>query len=612
MGFAEARAIAREQETARRVREAARLLITSSARQAVPMNVIGAAGLGIMLYGSAPLPLLCAWVGAMVVASVLRLLSINRARKSGSVPTPGQMAGYMVCTGFVGALWGSSGFLLSPETSMGAVLAVAVMISGMAAGAAMTSAAEPRVVLAYNVPCLSLAALWYASFASVTGFVLAAMTVLFFVVTTRLAATYRKSLVETVEANSDLEDARNEAEAQREALARLAERHEAAAGAAEDAARHKAAMLANMSHELGAPLNSILAQTQMLQDVALPLEARRMVGCISQSADSLAELVSEIFDVSRIEAGNFELRLDDFPVEWLRERLERFGAQRADAKGLEFKFSLDLDDKLHLRGDQERLAQMAEIFISNAVRYTDAGEVCVTCNLSEPAGDGASCLRLEVRDTGRGVRELYRSKLFDVFAEEAAKPGAGGGTGLSLHLAKRIAAMMGGSVGYTPGEPGSIFWFDVPVRTASRPGRSGDERLAFANRRLRMLVCEADPARRAVLLGYLKSFNCVVSCAADVGEMLEGLGASAYDSIILGLNLGNVEPEDAVQDVRALASTASLTPIVRLAPGLAVPVQRAGSEVLVRAPVTSEPLLQALEEALVEDPSAIAYLRRTA
>ena len=610
MGFAETRAIAREQETAQRVREAARLLITSSAKQAVPMNVIGAVGVGAMLYTSVPLPVLGAWIGAMVVASVLRLLSINRARKSGAVPTPGQMTSYMICTGFVGALWGASGFLLPAGASMGAVLAVAVMISGMSAGAAMTSAAEPRVVLAYNVPCLSLAALWYSSFGTVTGFVLAGMALLFFAVTTRLAATYRKSLVETVEANAALEEARNEAEAQREALARLAERHEAAAGAAECAARHKAAMLANMSHELGAPLNSILAQTQMLQDVALTGDARRMVARIAESGDTLAELVSEILDVSRIEAGSFELRLDDFPAE--RLRLERFGTQRAAAKGLDFTVEMNIDEKLHLRGDQDRLVQMAEIFVVNAVRFTEAGDVRVTCSASEPGNDGTSCLRIAVSDTGRGVPEAHRAGLFDVFAQEAAKPGAGGGTGLSLHLAKRIAAMMGGEVGYRPGDPGSVFWFEVPVRTVSRPGRKGDERLAFANRRLRMLVCEADPARRAVLLGYLKSFNCVVSCATSVSDMTEGLGASAYDAIILGLNLGNIEPEDAVQDIRMLASTASLTPIVRLAPGLQSPVQRAGGEVLVRAPVTSEPLLQALEEALVEDPSAIAYLRRTA
>ncbi|MFC4724720.1 ATP-binding protein [Glycocaulis abyssi] len=612
MGFAEARAIAREQETAQRVREAARLLITSSAKQAVPMNIIGAAGVGAMLYGSAPLPLLAAWVAAMVVASVLRLLSLNRARKSGTVPTPGQMTSYMICTGFVGMLWGGAGFLLPSDAPIGALLAVAVMISGMSAGAAMTSAAEPRVVLAYNVPCLSLAALWYASFASVTGFVLAGMTLLFFLVTTRLAATYRQSLVETVEANADLEEARQDAEAQREALARLAERHEAAAGAAEGEARHKAAMLANMSHELGAPLNSILAQTQMLQDIALPADARRMVARVAESGDALAALVAEILDVSRIEAGSFELRLDDFPAERLRERLERFGTKRAAPKGLDFRVEMNIDEKLNLRGDQDRLVQMAEIFVANAVRFTQAGEVCVTFSASEPGDDGTSRLRIAVSDTGRGVREAHRAGLFDVFAEEAAKPGSGGSTGLSLHLAKRIAAMMGGEVGYTPGNPGSIFWYEVPVRTANRPGRIGDERLAFANRRLRMLVCEADPARRAVLLGYLKSFNCVVSCATSISEMLEGLGASAYDCIILGMNLGNIEPEDALQDIRMLASTASLTPIVRLAPGLQTPVQRAGGEVLVRAPVTSEPLLQALEEALAEDPSAIAYLRRTA
>lgn len=612
MGFAEARAIAREEETARRVRETARLLITKSSLQSVPMNVIGALGLAAILWGSVPPVWLGIWVTVMTVISVLRLASLTRARKSNTLPTPGEMTGYMICTAIVGALWGGAGFMLSPDASMAAVLGVAVMISGMSAGAAMTSAAEPRVVLAYNVPCLSLAAVWYITFGTVTGFVLSGMVLLFFAVTTRLAATYRTSLVETVEANADLEEARKEAEAQREALARLAERHEAAARSAEDAARAKAAMLANMSHELGAPLNSILAQTQMLQEVTLPQEACRMVSRIRESGDALSGLVSEILDVSRIEAGNMELRLDDFPCERLRDRMSRFGEARARSKDIGFNLTISGETGEHVRADQDRICQMAEIFIANAVRFTETGSVDVELKVSPRAPDGSARLRVEVRDSGRGVPAAHRASLFDSFAEQAAKPGSGPGTGLSLHLAKRMASMMGGEVGYTPGEPGSVFWFEVPVRMADRPGRYGDERLSLVNRRLRMLVCEADPARRAVLLGYLKSFNCVVSCAENAGDLIEGLGAAAYDAIVLGLNIGSVEPEDVVHDIRSLASTASLTPIVRLAADLSEPVQRAGSEVLVRAPVTTEPLLQALEEALSEDPSAIAYLRRTA
>lgn len=612
MGFAETRAIAREEETARRVRETARLLITKSSLQAVPMNVIGALGLGAMLWGSVPPVWLACWVLAMTVASVFRLLSLNRARRSNTVPTPGEMNGYMVCTALVGALWGASGFMLGEEASMAAILAVAVMISGMSAGAAMTSAAEPRVVLCYNVPCLSLAALWYASFGTLSGIVLAGMALLFFAVTTRLASTYRQSLVDTVEANADLEEARKEAEAQREALARLAERHEAAARSAENAARAKAAMLANMSHELGAPLNSILAQTQMLRELPLSSEATRMVGRIGESGDVLSSLVGEILDVSRIEAGNMELRLDDFPAERLVERLKRFGEMKARSRDLDFAVEMSGDCSEHLRADQDRICQMAEIFIANGIRFTESGGVKVAISMSPRGNDGASRLRVEVRDSGRGVLPIYRDSLFDSFAEDAAKPGSGSGTGLSLHLAKRMASMMGGEVGYTPGEPGSVFWFEIPVRMADRPGRYGDERLALANRRLRMLVCEADPARRAVLMGYLKSFNCVVTCADNASEMIEGLGAAAYDVIVLGLQIGATEPEDAVHDVRSLASTASLTPIVRLADKLQLPVQRSGAEVLVRAPVTSEPLLQALEEALSADPSAIAYLRRSA
>jgi PleD family two-component response regulator len=126
---------------------------------------------------------------------------------------------------------------------------------------------------------------------------------------------------------------------------------------------------------------------------------------------------------------------------------------------------------------------------------------------------------------------------------------------------------MDGEVGYAPVESGdgSLFWFEVRLKASQKCDKYADgEQMTFDARRLRILVGEDNAARRSVLLGYLNSFNCEVTCAGSGHEMTEALSTAAYDAVVLGLSLEDCEPEDAAADVRSLPSTAAMTPIVRL------------------------------------------------
>ncbi|TRO88712.1 hypothetical protein FKB34_15070 [Glycocaulis profundi] len=612
MGFPDKSASAFAGEVRRRIGEARLRLITASSLQAVPLNLAMAGLLCLVLWSATESDILLSWLGVMAGASFFRLAALYRAQRRKRLPGRFEFFLYAMATALVGGLWGATPYMLPAEPSMHAVMAVVLFMPGMAAGATMTSAADLRIVAAYIVPALGIYATWFLTQPHPLSWLLTVCTLIFMGVLLKLARTYSAQLVEAVEANVQLDRARKETDAQSAALTRLAARQEQAARAAETQARANAAMLSNMSHELSGPLNAVMGMSQMLREADLPPDQARMAARIRESGEHLSEMLGSILDISAIQAGRMELVLEDISAMNLAERLESRFTPQARAKGLDFEVDLEGDLNLVLRADMRRVLQIASIFTTNAIRFTETGGVKV--GISARRGeDGAARLRLEVRDTGIGVPEASRGHLFEAFAEETQDMAIReAGTGLDLHLSKALARLMEGEVGYEDLDPGSMFHFEAPFRVSSKEDKYAGERLAVTNRRLRILVAEGDGARRSVLLGYLKSFNCVVACVDSRTEMLTALSASAYDALVMGLTLTDLDPEDAIADVRALPSTASMTPMVRLAADMDAPMRRTGSDALVRAPVAADPLLQGLQAVLDHDPGAAAQLRMTA
>lgn len=613
MGFAETRANARAEQIAKETKRARRELVAKSALRAVPMNIINAVLLSIFMLGNAEPIAHAAWFAGVSGAALFRLGTMWRARRNERAPSDNEITAYIVFSAVLGALWGSVPMLVGADAPAIVQQACSLVIAGMVAGAVLTSAAEQRVAFSYAVPALALWGVSLAITGTVFGLLLVLMLAAFGFALRGLSQAYAQTLIEAVHTNVQLDEARRETELQSEALSSLAERHEGAARVAEEQARSNAAILANMSHELGTPLNGILGMSQILGESELDEEPRRVVSRIRSSAETLSRLVRDILDVSRIQAGRLELVIDDLTPRELGERAERFAAGMAQEKGLTFDVRYSGDCDRPLRADEARIMQILKIFLSNAVRFTESGSVTATIKLDASGGDYGN-LRVEVRDTGSGVPESARDRLFDAFSNEQMDSCIReAGTGLGLHLAARLAELMDGQAGYEPAENGSIFFFELRMRLSSKADRYAEnERLDLTSRRLRVLAAEADESRRSVLLGYLKSFNCVVSCAGSGREVAEALNAAAYDAVVLGLELSDCPPEDAASDIRALASTNSLTPIVRLDADLDAPMREVGGDVYVRAPVSAKPLLESLRAALASDPTAVANLRRIA
>lgn len=599
----------------RETRATKRKLVARSALRAVPLNIVNAVMLSILFIGHVDPMMHAGWFALICCATLMRLGAMWRAHREDRAPSDGELKAYVFLSALVGVGWGLTPFVTGPDAPAMTNAAVAMTIAGMAAGAAMTSASEHRVVIAYTAPALGLWAISTGLWGGWQGVVVAVMLIGFFLAMNALTRTYNATLTEAVRANSALEEARRHTEAQAAAMSRLAEHNDRAARRAEDQARSKAAVLANMSHELRAPLNGVLGMAQLLEETRLDDEQAGMVLRVRESGEALKNLLSDVLDVSRIEAGRLELVLEDVTARSLGTLARKRFAGQAREKDLAFEVQIAGDADQPLRADGERLMQLVSIFVSNALRFTEKGGLTLAFT-AKPDMGGKSVLRFEVRDTGGGVPLSARDNLFGALAaDKMDRSIREAGTGLGLHLAKRLAALMDGEVGYRPADTGtgSVFWFEVRLKDSHKNDRYADgEQVTMESRRLRMLVAEADPARRSVMLGYLKSFNCVVTCASGRDELVEALSAAAYDAIVLGLSLADADPEDAVRTVRSSPSTAAVTPIVRLEQHLTQPVEQGVSEVLVRAPLAADPLLEALHLSLESDPAAAASLRRIA
>jgi len=381
-------------------------------------------------------------------------------------------------------------------------------------------------------------------------------------------------------------------ERKRQELA-LAEAERQASAATEAKSR----FLANMSHEIRTPMNGVMGVMQLLRKEPMSPGGHAMLDEALGCGRMLAEILDDVIDFSKIEAGRLALIPEPVDPARLLEGVVNLLRPQAEAKGLELR-AIAFPGAEYVSADPSRLRQCLFNLIGNAVKFTSEGFIEVRLIRPEAAQDR---LRFEIEDTGIGIPETSQSALFERFHQaDASSARHFGGSGLGLVISRRLAELMGGSVGFISQEGvGSTFFLEVAAPAAAAPMEDADATEGLDT--LRVLVVDDNPTNRMIVSRVLEAAGLSVETAEDGAAAVAAAIRGGFDLILMDVQMPGMDGLEATRHIRALGSPQAKAPILALTANVMAHQQAAytagGMDGVVAKPISAPTLLAEIARA---------------
>jgi len=331
---------------------------------------------------------------------------------------------------------------------------------------------------------------------------------------------------------------------------------------AEAANLAKSQFVANMSHEVRTPMNGVLGMTGLLLNTRLEKEQRHYAEVIHKSAESLLVVINDILDFSKIEAGKMGLEKIEFHFSTMINDVYSTFSYRAQEKGIAFRYDVSPDIPAVLIGDPERLRQVINNLISNAIKFTESGEVCFTAGLEQLSTTIAE-VRIQIQDTGIGIPPEKVDQLFQPFTQlDNSISRSFGGTGLGLSITKELVEMMLGNIGVESNLGiGSKFWVVLPLEISKNQNIEtlyNKNKSASPDKNIlkgaHILLAEDNEINQEIVNAIFNHWDVQVTSVNNGAEALEELQNKPYDLVLMDVNMPEMDGLSATQRIREPSS----------------------------------------------------------